>query len=51
MWISRKQDPGGIYSICFSKEMDKQPNYDAIYANNLGRNRCGRGRKSKRDQI
>ena len=26
-WISPKQDPRGMYSFCFSKEMDKRSNY------------------------
>ena len=29
IWISPKQDPGGMFSFCFSKEMDKQSNYTA----------------------
>ena len=51
IWISPKQDPGGMFSFCFSKEMDKQSNYTAIKPNNLGRIRSGRGRRVRGDQI
>ena len=29
IWISPKDDPRGMFSFCFSKEMEKQSNYTA----------------------
>ena len=29
IWISPKDDPRGMFSFCFSKEIDKQSNYTA----------------------